>query len=283
MYPNIYSDTFLSQIESEQNIYPKSEYKERLKSQLDTQRSKIVDCALANSYQWISMSASDNDDDNNSFDTIDKAEICDYCGHKGGSITCSDPSCDSIYHYPCAVNLDWDFDTMGPFCCPMHRNQGKIDNEPICRTSMQLLHPTPSHVEDSNSHTIPSEPCNTLEKITSCLDDDELDLTKAREYELSFQGRPNEMTESRLIRVTRQSLKDLWNLQLTIDLMLTGKYQILVSSCNSSNPLNGLHDGDIIKAINGIKVGNPQMNSMNKVFATLSRQTDIMFEVERVI
>jgi type II secretory pathway component PulC len=54
-----------------------------------------------------------------------------------------------------------------------------------------------------------------------------------------------------------------------------------VAACPSHDPFDGLQEGDIIRAINGAKVGSSDFDSLEKVLFQLGQEVDVMMEVDR--
>ena len=58
----------------------------------------------------------------NLFEILRQKKVCHDCGMPGATIKCTSPSCDTFFHYPCAVKTKWNFRTNpGSFVCTRHR------------------------------------------------------------------------------------------------------------------------------------------------------------------
>ena len=90
------------------------------------------------------------------------------------------------------------------------------------------------------------------------------------------------LCESRLVRIFRKSRKDRWNIELiATPTPLVGKSSLSVAACKLDDPFDGLKAGDVVTAINGVKVGSSQLNSLSKVISRFGQEIEIMLEIQR--
>jgi hypothetical protein len=107
--------------------------------------------------------------------------------------------------------------------------------------------------------------------------------------------------QSKLVRIYRHSLDDAWNIELFASPIghqrqhvINGvgcktassngtMFVITVASASEkeSDPFDPLLEGDIIKSVNGVYIGSPELDSVVKVINSLSKETDVILEIQR--
>lgn len=254
-------------------------------------------------------SASRFDDEfRNVFSAIDLSKKCGACGRSGATVSCSDQSCRLSYHFACAKELDWKFGKQGPkfkFSCLLHRKTHRKPNEQRHAPALILGNGAPSSgifqhalfsmtASDDPSANMASNldiggstPFDESESVMLSSDSSEDDSVVVAE---NVTGKIGELTplvegrmhESRLVRVYRPSVSEPWRMELNAILQpTTEKSALSVAACPSHDPFDGLQEGDIIRAINGAKVGSSDFDSLEKVLFQLGQEVDVMMEVDR--
>jgi hypothetical protein len=92
--------------------------------------------------------------------------------------------------------------------------------------------------------------------------------------------------QTHLARLYRSTLEDLWNVDFYVtpvggNRTTKQQHSFLSVAMARPDPYDELRDGDIVTAINGTKVGSPDLDSLEKVLSRLSKEVDAMVEVQR--
>lgn len=110
------------------------------------------------------------------------------------------------------------------------------------------------------------------------------DVSLAVPSEESFQD--NVHLETKRVRVERTTVQDPWTISLVaIKEQNSDKHLLKVDSSkpgtSSTSTTLSLESGDIIKSINGLKIGMEQLGTLKKVLAQLEKQVFLLVEVIR--
>lgn len=242
----------------------------------------------------------------NVFTAIDLARKCERCGESGATVTCSDPSCRLSYHFSCAEELDWKFEKQGPkFSCMLHRRKhrkpdeqkqgsvGILGNGAASGGIFQHALFSMSASDDPSSTDMPSNldiggatPFDESESVLlssdSSEDDAEVEDVTGKIGVLTPLVEGSTRHESRLVRVHRPSVNEPWRFELNATLQPTmNKSALSVAACPNHDPFDGLQVSDIIKKINGAKIGSSDFDSLEKVLSQLGQEVDVMMEIDR--
>lgn len=257
-----------------------------------------------------SLSRIDNDF-RNVFNAIDRAQACALCEKAGATIHCSNHSCGLCYHFLCADNLGWNFDKLGPtFRCLDHRESPSstlvTSNASNANHSLRhgLFSPGRPHekLDTPRSHdTDPSGPSKTTGVVIIDSSDDDSedpqeidDKEKTQDTSTLPADIPLALTSwnskldgnrrgiMRLGRISRETVHDRWNVDLYATCIEGSAERVLTVASSIADPFDQLEEGDVVKAINGTRVGSPELDSLQKVFAFLSQEIDAMLEVRRI-
>lgn len=236
------------------------------------------------------------------FTAIDRAQNCASCGKKGATIRCSNNSCESCYHFLCAQNLSWNFDKQGAtFCCLEHREDLSKSSAATTKQSFSVSAPDKKIDAPRSVGTDASRPLPTADVIViDSSDDESLGLQNADIKEaakeastlpatiplahICFNGKldGNRRGNVRLVRISRKSVHDRWDVDFYATCEADSVTRVLTVASAGPDPFDQLEEGDTVRAINGINVGSPELDSLQKVFAFLSREIEVMMEVRRV-
>jgi len=242
----------------------------------------------------------------NVFTAIDRARgnKCCSCKKPGASALCSESSCSQCFHFICAQDSGWNFEKQGPkFRCPKHREDsfayGAQSGKDGNGTASSLRSAQHSLPQENGDGTISEGVTALLNGAVDNEDDDETDYPELtvsmldKKYEetalmpsdIPLALRPTRRRDSlwkpMLVRVTRKSIQDRWNVELFATCLEGSLSRYLTVASTFPNPVDQLEDGDIVRAINGVKVGSKELNSLSKVFSFLSREVDVLLEIGR--
>jgi len=225
---------------------------------------------------------------------------CLSCGKSGASIGCNDEHCQSVYHFRCAEQTNWNFENDGKeFYCEVHRPEGAgtgtsslnpaANGEEGVRHALfsSLSGDEPNDDKNTNDDNGPRpSPSNAAESVrapgseTAAAFDTIGRLT-------SDLGPEQQSLGTRLIRLRRPSLKDRWNIKLESKPLPGGSGRKLaiqsaltIASAKCDDPFEPFVKGDIILSINGEKIGSAELDSVHKVVARLGQEVDVMMEVQ---
>jgi hypothetical protein len=209
----------------------------------------------------------------NIFTAMEHAQKCSGCEKFGATIACSNQSCSLCYHYRCAEATGWSFKKRGQqFCCALHKEEsseeGKFDIEAeLAEMKMNKL-----EIEDNMQYNAP-----TIEDVTSTLD---IPLMFPRYMKMEYVVRG--MDAIRLVRISRKSLQNLWNFDLyaTTRGPERGGTRVLAIASSKADEYDPLFEGDLVRSINGVCIGSSLLDTVEKVLAFLSREIEILIEVE---
>jgi hypothetical protein len=248
----------------------------------------------------------------NVFTAIDRAQNCVSCGKNGATIRCSNHPCKNCYHFMCAEILGWNFGKQGlTFRC--------LDNwDGACSSAIPS---NADDMNNSVQHGLFSAgPCDrnldaprilsmgasrtpTKTDVVIVVDDSEDDSEVVQEADITDRTKetatlpanvPLALTSSSsklednrrgivmLGRLSRKTVHERWNIDLYATCAKGSASRVLTVASSASDPFDQLEEGDIIRAINGIIVGSPELDSLQKVFAFLSCEIEVMMEVRRV-
>lgn len=214
----------------------------------------------------------------NAFNVVDRAETCFSCGKPGATVCYTSPTCGMCYHVLCADSTGWKFDKHGSrFLCQNHRGGGShfSKGEAIINTD-DLAH-RPSRCGSRGLEAAESSENDSDDYITENEETIEFSLPIA----IPLAKCNSRRGILRLSRLVRETVRDRWN----VDLYATGTARSasrkLKIASSAPDPHDQLEDGDVVQAINGIKIGSPDLDSLQKVFALLSQEVEAMLEVRR--
>ncbi|CAJ1942726.1 unnamed protein product [Cylindrotheca closterium] len=240
----------------------------------------------------------------NVFRAFDMAKTCTCCERGGATITCSEVSCASIYHYGCAIESGCSFQNKKPFLCKLHRNRNlkpafkevqpaeeqDVDPnnfrhdlfKPITSASGQERVSLPSN--EGMGFTVPV--INSSENTIEISDDSSDASESSTEEELDPQVVMNarlscEATDPRhMVRLKRPLSDSKWDMSLRVD----GKDQshyLVVASVSDTGYSNGLKVGDKIVSIDGKKIGTCDIRCFEDVLVQLQKELSLEVEVAR--
>lgn len=214
---------------------------------------------------------------------------CLACGKNGASIGCNDEDCYKCYHFQCAEQTGWSFQHDGKeFYCKDHRPTDRALAGPPTHAlfggttggnagSGNFLH---ALFEKGGEEPTP-DPVGSLSAAFA-------DETASRPDQKVYPDISNlasgleavGVTESRLVRVTRRSINDYWDIEFM--LKPHGDHCVLsIISAPPGDPFFQLKEGDIVNTINGQRVGSGELDSLEKIVARLAQEVDVMMEVQR--
>ena len=239
----------------------------------------------------------------NVFAVVDRSRTneCPACMKMCASVLCADAACVQCFHVPCAEATGWKFDKQGTkFRCAAHRNE-----------SMQTSYLSNDGQNKSVASAIPEVKVEVacLEKndneangVIALLDGVDDDASEVLELTISSVDQPNEeiawipseipralRTARRrgsrwvpmLVRLARKSVQDRWSLELFATCLEGSQARILTVAATVYCPVDPLEEGDIVRAINGVKVGSTELSTLGKVFAFLRREVELVLEIHR--
>jgi hypothetical protein len=185
--------------------------------------------------------------------------------------------------------LDWDFAANRNYRCISHRTSGGLGKEGGGKNGEAFQHALFSEL----AATEPSEdvPANldTGVGLQNGMDEDDdsssasvpkraamADLfrtEKLHEYE-------GEAVDLRLVNAIRGSLTEKWNMKLEASVdETTGSRILSIAGDDLGRVADGLHPGDIICTMNGVRVGTPALDTIEKALKILSQEVEVLMEV----
>jgi PHD-like zinc-binding domain/PHD-zinc-finger like domain len=250
----------------------------------------------------------------NVFTAIDRAQTCTSCGEAGATIRCSNHSCGLCYHFVCACNLGWNFDKQEPtFRCLEHREG--VSSSVVTLSANDVNHNLQHSLFAAGAHdknrdeprSLGTDVSRPLAKarvsvvVVDSSDDDSDDLQDSDSKDetgtseavalpasipLALPSMKNKLNGTRqgivrLVRITRETVHDRWNVDLYATCSEGSAARVLTVASSVPDPYDQLEAGDIVTAFNGIRVGSPELDSLQKAFAFLSREIETMLEVRR--
>jgi hypothetical protein len=228
---------------------------------------------------------------------------CVDCHQIGATIVCSIEFCDLSYHFPCASNLGWNFDeSESAFTCPKHKASSSdgvtrsTDDETQSFRADGLLGNLGSLTQVEVHHRLeasvnpPSQDVAVVE--TS---EDELDGLPLPDYPLPSRD-PKALTidiplapvdkkyrangrryVARLGRIARETVHDRWN----VDFFATHEDSSARILTIASTVPDLLEVGDIVRSVNGIRIGSSELDTLQKFLTFLSQEVEVFLEVRR--
>jgi len=212
-------------------------------------------------------------DFDNVFGAIDSARTCSRCARAGATIGCAEPGCENCVHFRCARALDWDFKKNRRYRCIPHRESN--DGKSIADTFQHALfsplaaEPTkdvPANLDVGTDLQMPEED-KALSSQAETFRNEKLN---------EYQGEP---VDFRLVSLTRGSIAERWNLKLNAAIDQSTGCRLLSVAGEGAHLEADLHQGDIICTINGMTVGSPALDTIEKVLKILSQEVDLLMEV----
>jgi len=197
---------------------------------------------------------------------------CVVCSENGASIGCNAEGCYRSYHFRCAEQTGWSFQSDGKeYLCKDHRKSSH-KSRGVGETFQHALF---SKAETKN-YTAQGEP-----QPSSASDlQDSAEKVCRLTSELDNDG----SVETILVHLSRPSLNDCWNLELSAMPLPGDEKSILsVAVARNDDPYNRLVEGDMVKAINGVMVGSDSCETVQHVVSLLGQEVDILMEIERSI
>jgi PHD-like zinc-binding domain len=222
---------------------------------------------------------------------------CATCHQIGATILCSDETCSRCYHFSCASSLGWKCDeNESKFFCPTH-TEPSASVEMIPTTS-KLKSSSTDEVVHENTH-ISANPLesNDVAVIESSEDEsDNMQLSDIPSENQDPASLPidiplalidrNYKTNgrrfvARLGRIARETVSDRWNVDFFATSTEDSSARVLTIASTIPDPFDVFEQGDIIRSINGIRVGSDGMDTLQKFFTFLSQEIEVMLEVRR--
>jgi PHD-zinc-finger like domain/PHD-like zinc-binding domain len=223
---------------------------------------------------------------------IDQARkmFCSKCGGPGASIRCIESECSLCFHYQCTE--DWNFDDNASFRCFLHRqhrNKRMKHQERGLGMAAEggiFQHALFSSLAEADGDTLPAS-TSGLEANIDDSDPSHKEQGKGekeeeqRLHQLTCELGDDEISESRLVRVHRPSLDFEWNVSflLTSHPTAPGRSYLTVAHSSNDDPYDGLVDGDVVCAMNGIRAGSSSLDSIDKVIKLLRQEVEVLMEV----
>lgn len=248
----------------------------------------------------------------NVFTAIDRARgyKCCSCMRPGASALCSEPSCSQCFHFLCAQDSGWNFKKRGAkFCCAKHREES-FESEPQpgkggAVSSLPSVQHKFSDGKDSTAYenatgsfsqgvtTVIGGAVDTeddedsdVPDCTVCMLDENNEETALMPSDITLAVGPTRGRDSlwipMLVRITRKSIQDRWNVELFATCLEGSLARYLTVVSTVPNPVVQLEEGDIVRVINGVKVGSKELNLLSKVFSFLSKEVDVCLEIDRL-
>ena len=237
----------------------------------------------------------------NVFTAVDRARSnkCPVCMKSGASVLCGDSTCTQCFHVPCAAATGWKFDQQGlKFHCTDHRNkfaQSYSDTGPIALLDKKPSLPNgkPGDTDGTNHNGkcdleyATDDDDSEVPEVTMSIFKELTEETAWMPADIPLTPHPVRRRDSRwvpkLVRLARRSLRDRWNVDLfatcldgSLDRVLT-----IAAATTTANPVDPLEEGDIVRAINGVKVGSKELHTLGKVVAFLGREVELILDIHR--
>jgi hypothetical protein len=232
------------------------------------------------------------------FNTVDRSRSsqCVRCCQFGATIRCSNPTCSDYYHFPCACQVGWKYDENGTeFACPKHsdltdtsmisaseesrqRNPVDIDT-PRNPTNSDETDVHGAVVVDSSDDEVENQPTPDDSPVTRGPMTFSVDIPIASSLKnYNFNGSRYTL---RLGRLSRTSIQDRWNVEFFATCLDNTPARILTIATTVPDPFDQFEEGDIIKSVNGIRIGSEQMDTLKKFFVFLNQEIEVLVEVRR--
>jgi monoamine oxidase len=204
---------------------------------------------------------------------------CTFCEQAGATIDCQFPECTQSFHYACAAKTGWNFEELGKeFYCGDHRNEVNLQNSENNTLQHHLFTPLQSETMhmDKDEESTEVHDGKVLTEET-----ENIKQSSVRSLRLTRNDETSDRSSTRLVRITRASLKSLWNLELKVDRLAdSDKHVLSVARPKSGQPYDDLVEGDVIRMINGLYVGSSELDTMEMVLSTLRQAIDVFMQVE---
>ena len=88
----------------------------------------------------------------------------------------------------------------------------------------------------------------------------------------------DDATDTRLVNVTRESLKHPWNLTLEATISPISGRRILSITPHDSEIVD-ISPGDIVCTMNGVRVGARSLNTVESVLKVMSQEVELLMEI----
>ena len=94
---------------------------------------------------------------------------------------------------------------------------------------------------------------------------------------------PDILGETHIVRLFRSCTDDRWNVEFFVTKLDGGGDKAVLSvASNDPDPFDDiLQTGDVVISINGMEIGSPLMDTLQKVITRLSQEVDAMMEIQR--
>jgi len=232
-----------------------------------------------------SSSRFDKDFDN-IFEAVDNSRTCGRCSRDGATIECAEAGCRECFHFHCARSLDWDFSKSKAFRCIAHRKSKHTDQNGNGKNGEVFQHALFSHLAAEPTQDIPAN----LETGPQPMEKDDGPLidattpTKPTQADLFRSEKLSEYegdaVDLRLVNIIRGSLTEKWNLTMDASLDKTSGSRLLtIAGEDPSEVADGLYSGDVVCTMNGIRVGSPSLDSIEKALNILRQEVEVLMEV----
>jgi PHD-like zinc-binding domain len=232
------------------------------------------------------------------FSTVDRSRFsqCVKCSQFGATIRCSGPSCSDNYHFPCACQLGWKYDENGTdFFCAKHK---ELSDNSIRSTDDGESQSNPRVID---TPVIPATADDNITKSVVVIDSSDDELEKQPIPDVSpaihdptafsvdiplasslkgykFNGSRYTL---RLGRLSRKSVHDRWNVEFYATCIDNTSARVLTIATTDPDPFDQFEEGDIIKSVNGIRIGSKDMDTLKKFFMFINQQVEVLVEVRR--
>lgn len=247
----------------------------------------------------------------NVFNAIDLAQACASCGLSGATIRCSSQTCGMCYHFLCAENQGWNFDKQGQkFQCSKHvqavRSIATLENpdDVVNKTQPEVsVSIDATDVNIDTPRSLDADPSDLLTLsaavVVDSSDEDSgdshgmedndgseaplpFDIPLAFNTSLSSKFDGSRRGVVRLVFISRETVHDQWNVDLFATCTEGSAERVLSVAGFVADLFDQLEEGDIVRAINGIRVGSPDLDTLPKVLKFLNQEVEAMLEVRRI-
>ena len=225
------------------------------------------------------------------FTTIHRSKLskCELCHLFGATILCSYESCDRCFHFPCASKLGWKYDVSGSkFYCLEHKYldaeavNDDVEAHPNKDTSDQRKRNT-SHPSASSAAVIESSDDESKSGVSSSLIP-EIHDPAPQTIDIQLTA-PNTNLKSYLVRLgrlSRETVSDLWNVSFFATTLEDSSARVLSIASTEPDPINSFEVGDMVRSVNGYRIGSREMDTLHKFFKFLNQQVEVLLEIRRI-
>lgn len=204
---------------------------------------------------------------------------CRYCEQTGATIGCQDVRCRHSFHFTCAQKTGWSFEANGKeFLCDNHRDKSGVTS----LSGGTLQHALFKRSIEENGDE--GDDQDAYDDEASSPDDYPLPLEEEQALSGLYLRTPNlpvDGTSTRLVRMTRATTNDYWELDFNvISIPNTDSFLLTVARSNVDNILNHVAEGDLVRMINGMTLGSHRLDTLQKVMLVLTQEVEIILQVQ---